>query len=317
VAIWLEGHFQLPSVAGGLALLSIFTTPKPFRGHINTIQTNAIRSWMRLRPRPEIILLGDDEGTEEISRELGLHYIPKVERNEFGTPLVSSIFQLAQATATTPFLCYVNADIILMSDFMAAAQTVARAKEAFLMVGRRWMVDLGRPLDFEDSDWEDQLRANVRRAGRLDIWSSIDYLMFPRGAFPDVPPFAIGRGLWDDWLIYLARSRGLAVVNATHDVFAVHQNHDYSHAGGEAHVFKGEEAQRNLELARRPHLFCIADATHVLRHGRVKPARGFFYLWRQLYIMHVFSPPARPLRWLMDLLLRITRPVRRKIGLTL
>lgn len=42
--------------------LTIFAMPKPFGGHIATIQKNAIRSWARLRPA-QIILFGDEPGT--------------------------------------------------------------------------------------------------------------------------------------------------------------------------------------------------------------------------------------------------------------
>lgn len=52
--------------------LTIFAVPKPFRGQIGIIQRNAIQSWTKLKLRPEIILLGNDEGTQEIAREFGL-----------------------------------------------------------------------------------------------------------------------------------------------------------------------------------------------------------------------------------------------------
>ena len=42
-------------------MLTIFSTPKPFRGHIGVIQRNAIESWKRIHPDVEIILFGDEE----------------------------------------------------------------------------------------------------------------------------------------------------------------------------------------------------------------------------------------------------------------
>lgn len=48
-------------------MITIFSTPKPFRGHFEIIQRNAIQSWLRLRPGCEIILLGNDEGTAEFN----------------------------------------------------------------------------------------------------------------------------------------------------------------------------------------------------------------------------------------------------------
>ncbi len=44
-------------------MFTLFSTPKPFRGEFARIQRNAMRSWVALRPRPEILIFGDEEGT--------------------------------------------------------------------------------------------------------------------------------------------------------------------------------------------------------------------------------------------------------------
>ena len=46
-------------------MLTIFSVPKPFRAYRND-SANAIHSWTLLAPRPEIILLGDDEGAARL-----------------------------------------------------------------------------------------------------------------------------------------------------------------------------------------------------------------------------------------------------------
>jgi hypothetical protein len=56
----------------GSAPLTIFAVPKVFRGHIAVIQRNAIASWTRINPRPDVILFGTDEGTAEVASELGV-----------------------------------------------------------------------------------------------------------------------------------------------------------------------------------------------------------------------------------------------------
>jgi hypothetical protein len=61
-------------------MLSILAFPKPFRGHIATIQRNAISSWMRLRPPCEIFLFGDEEGTAEVAKEFGACHISEMAR---------------------------------------------------------------------------------------------------------------------------------------------------------------------------------------------------------------------------------------------
>jgi hypothetical protein len=66
-------------------MLTIFSIPKPFRGHIAVIQRNAIRSWKTVNPECQIILFGDEEGVAEIAAELRVQHEPYVQRNEFGT----------------------------------------------------------------------------------------------------------------------------------------------------------------------------------------------------------------------------------------
>jgi hypothetical protein len=53
-------------------MISFFTTPKSFSGHIGVIQRNALQSWKRLDPDDEVILLGDETGSAEAARDLGL-----------------------------------------------------------------------------------------------------------------------------------------------------------------------------------------------------------------------------------------------------
>jgi len=61
-------------------MLTIFSTPKPFLGHIDVIQRNALQSWKRLHPDVEIILFGDDNGAAEVCRDRGgegvRHFVP-------------------------------------------------------------------------------------------------------------------------------------------------------------------------------------------------------------------------------------------------
>ena len=247
-------------------VLTLFSLPKPFHGHIDLIQRNAIQSWMRLTPVCEIILCGDDEGVAEVAKEFGLRHLPDVARNEHGTPLVNDLFEQAERFAPHNLLCYVNADIILMSDFLNGIERVANAFERpFLMVGQRWDVDIKTPLEFT-RDWDARLREHVRREGKLHGITGMDYFAFRKGLWGIIPPFGIGRTSWDNWLIYGARQRGAAVIDATPSVMIVHQQHDYGHlAGGEHEAWHGQEAQRNFELTGGVNcLFNLHDATHCL-----------------------------------------------------
>ena len=58
--------------------MTLFTTPKAFRGHIDVIQRNALKSWKLLDHDVEIIVFGDDEGAAEVCGELGLRHEAEV-----------------------------------------------------------------------------------------------------------------------------------------------------------------------------------------------------------------------------------------------
>lgn len=208
-------------------MITFFACPKPFRGHAGIIQRNAIKSWALLKPKPEIILLGKGAGVAEISRDLGLIHIPEVNENEFGTPLVDSIFRIGQSRASHPVVCYVNSDIILMSDFMRAVEIISARMPKFLMLGRRRDVAIAEAWDFDAAHWEKNLKNLAVRTGRLHEPNGIDFFCFPRNLYTDIPPFAVGRFAWDNWLVWRARAEGASLVDVTETVVPVHQDHGY------------------------------------------------------------------------------------------
>jgi hypothetical protein len=300
-------------------MLTLFTTAKPFSGHEGIIQRNALRSWTLLRPDVEVILFGDDGDARETARELGLRHEPRVERNEFGTKRLDTMFLQAQEIARHELLCYINCDILLMRDFCAALQRVRAAFPQFLMVGRRWDLEIGGPLRFANKDWEARLRRRALREGRKRGPEWIDYFTFTRGLYGmDLPPFVVGRVFWDNWLVWKARDSRHPVVDVSAAVVAVHQNHDYGyHPQGRAGVFQGTEASRNYELAGGwRNLRTIADATELLCGTVLRPNRLLHWSDAKRYARQA----ARAMfyggiqrGWFF--ILYVTRPMRRKLGL--
>jgi hypothetical protein len=256
-------------------MLTIFSIPKAFRGHIGIIQRNAITSWSRLTPHVEVILFGRDEGTAEMAQELGLRYVPDVAVNEFGTPLLDDLFGKAEAAARHPHMCYVNADIILRNDFLLALQIVRREMPKSLAVSKRINVEICEPLNFS-GDWESSVRRHLAESGAVGHYTAIDIFAYPRGMYPNVPAFAIGRMWWDHWLIKAVRDQNLPVIDLSLVAPLLHQNHDYNHVpGGADQVWRGQEAERNLQLSGgASNAFTLLDVTHeVLPDGRIKRVR--------------------------------------------
>lgn len=276
-------------------MLTLFSIPKAFAGHVGTIQENAVRSWRRL-PGCEVILVGKEPGMAEVVARHGLRWLPDVAVNEHGTPLLDSAFRLAREAATNPLLCYVNGDIVLMDDLLDAARAIRPGE--FLMAGQRWNLDVREPLDFDAADWQQRLRERARREGELYPPYGIDYFMFRRDSvLGELPAFAVGRPKWDNWFIYNARRRGVPVIDATAAVMAIHQNHDYGHVKQRTGpAWEGPEGDRNLELAGgADRLLGLQDATHVMRDGRVVAALDREHLRRRLATLPVLHPWARPL----------------------
>jgi len=253
-------------------VLTIFTVPKPFEGRIGEIQLRAIASWARLDADSQVLLLGDESGTAEAARDAGVEHISDLARTEHGTPRLDSAFAAADREARHDLRCFVNGDVILFDDLPEAASRVATHDERFLIVGQTLDVDLGAAATRQEA-----LAQGVRRGA-----AALDYFVFPVGLYPEVPPFAIGRACFDNWLVWRARQDAI-VVDATADVVAAHQRHDYAHVrGGKAEAYYGEEAAHNLELAGgKGHLFTLHDASHVLRGGRLRRNPGAPLRWRE------------------------------------
>jgi hypothetical protein len=257
-----------------MSFLTIFSAPKPFTNpHINVIQRNAIQSWQRLGDETRPVLVGQEDGLAEAAAEYDVCLLPDVERNAAGTPLISSIFSLARRASDSPYLLFVNGDILLLPDIVAATHRIAdQVRGPFLLIGQRWDLNVTTLLDFSDG-WEQRLRADVEKRGKLHRPAGSDYFVFPRQAFTEMPDFAVGRAGWDNWMIYHARSMGWPVIDGTPSVTIVHQNHDYSHLpGGKPHYDLQESHDNMAKAGGFSTMYMVLDADKELRNGRVRNA---------------------------------------------
>jgi len=229
-------------------MFTIFTIPKPFNDpHINIIQRNAIQSWKTLIGY-EIFLMGDDEGVKEIAEELGVKHIPQIKKNEYGTPLLDSAFNLAYKNSTKDYLMYINSDIILTPDFLKIESYIP--KEEFLIVGQRWDVDIDTLIDYNKESWPSEVKNKIKENGKIHHPCGSDYFIFRKGSFLNIPSFAVGRVGWDNWMIYKAVNSEMLSIDASKFYKVIHQNHDYKHLTNKKEdIYTNTEAQKNKELA--------------------------------------------------------------------
>ena len=293
-------------------MLTIFSTPKPFNGHSNVIQRNALKSWTLLHPDVEVILFGDEEGAAETCRDLGIHHEPHVRRNEHGTKYLNYLFDRAHEISRHNILCYANCDIMLTSDFRGALEVTSKTCSKFLMIGRRWDTNITEPWDFNQAEWDRQLRSLALLTGRLNGPSWVDYFCFSHDLYyGEMPPFLIGRDGWDPWLIWFARKRAVPLVDISRAVVAVHQNHDYAYLKqGPAAIHKEEEISYNLSLGNGSdwHYYATNAATRQLVRDRLKsnPIAWLGPIQRRIVCT---------LYTIWFSLLKATRPVRHPLGL--
>jgi len=287
----------------------IFAMPKPFSGHIGVIQENAIRSWCALKPACEIILFGDEEGTAEIAARFGIRHEPDVDRNEFGTPLVSSLFERARQLSSAKTLAYVNADIILAGSLDKVVESTKF--ERFLVLGRRRDVEITTPLNFDREYFPSRFLSEIIPRTVLHGPAGIDFFIYPRDLYQNIPQFALGRVVWDNWLVYHAAMVGATIIDATEVITAIHQNHDYSHhQDGERGVWLGAERNRNLQLAGGwGHAFTIRDADCKLSPEGIEPIpisleRLMLYPFRRYDRARWWAKPLLIAGWFMVVSLR-------------
>jgi hypothetical protein len=300
-------------------MLTFFTTAKPFRGHDGIIQRNALKSWKLLHPDVEVILFGDDEGAAEVCAEFGIRHEPQVERFQAKMPYVNSMFARAQQIARHQYLCYSNCDIVLLKDFWQAFQIARTWKKQFLLVGERWDTDITEPIDFSRPDWADGLRQFALSKGLHQDAYWIDFFLFPKGLYTDMPPLIVGYCHWDNWMIWKALSSRIPVLDATRFVVPVHQNHGYTAASGRIKgVAIDALSMANLELiGGRGHMRHIKSSTHTITsEGRIA-LNWNRYTNQYTLINQKLWQPFLYKTWLpvWHFLLDITRPVRSRLGL--
>ena len=223
-------------------MITLFTTPRPFEGLYQIIQTNALKSWSILDPAPERVLVFADREHEgdiavDFVESLGFEVLPILQRSPHGVPLLSDLFPRAQEVAGGGIACYVNADILLQNDLVPALEKCSKlvrgaaerdgwehSNSGALMVARRWNVQVLDYMDFSEG-WEGEIGEKVDSQGSLMAKCAMDLFAWYGTVWKEFKPFAIGRFRWDNWLVGMARHAGVPVIDVSHVIRLTHQAH--------------------------------------------------------------------------------------------
>lgn len=216
---------------------AIFTTLKPAEGRAGEIQARSLENWRSAFCCGNII--------------------------RFEGPLMpfKKMVEDVDRDIGAEILMYANADILFdKAQVLRLWQSWGERmppifREGFLLTGQR--IDI-----LEDG------------SKRLHRPSGMDYFIFKRGMFRDLPKVSMGRAYCDSALVAYCLRRKIPVVDASYALKVEHQFHDYGHIdGGRYAVWKGDEALENKrENGLRDFGPNVLDATHtLLPDGQIVP----------------------------------------------
>ncbi|CAI5531093.1 unnamed protein product [Closterium sp. Naga37s-1] len=245
--------------------LTIFCSPKPYSSVLDPKdpqpdnQIRALRSWLRLTPSPKIVLLGNDSTFTELARRFPKQVSVEsaIDTNYYGLPQFHSIVARAQA-ADTDLSMIINGDIILLNNVLDAINKVHKTFPHWVMTAARWDVAEDFPYTFFPSMWanarsrgpaalEKEIAEYARTKGSLHTYGGVDFWVWNNSPVQlhtgIMPPFAFGRGKYDNWFTHEIVASGLReVVDASDAVTSIHVAHSYSHVTESAETKNGAAA---------------------------------------------------------------------------
>lgn len=254
--------------------LHIFTVPKPFRGPDAAQQLRALETWLALTPRPTVTLIGAHASVADTARRYSILHQPRVDTSFLGLPLLPAILAVCR-TSVTDVSVLANADILLFDDFsLAVRKLAADFNHAWTAVAARWDVNTTAQALLRGAHArppESARRAVVehaRRSGSLHTYGGVDVWAW-HGTPPFLqaytPPFAFGRGRYDNWLTHRAIADGLPVVDISQAVTAVHVAHDHHLVGapaGTSGEFWNVDSNLRFETVVNAHLAALHGSYH-------------------------------------------------------
>ena len=251
-------------------MITIFGTPKNFEGIFDTIQTNAINSWRAQGLDVEIIIFGDSKGARKIAKSINAIYVPEIKTSNKGVPLISDLFQKADKLTKNDLLVFVNSDILLPLDFFTKIKKIQNIPNKYLMVGHRWDCDVDFKIDFLNKKNYKKVWNKLFFKSKKHRPSGIDYFIYKKNTFKNIPDFSVGRPGYDNWIVWHARRRLIPVIDLSDELKVIHQNHHFKFHNlvNDPKVFIEEDGARNMEFIGENALN-LCDANYILSSNKI------------------------------------------------
>lgn len=193
-------------------MITLYTTFRSFKHpKYAKIQHDAIASWLRLKPVPQIVALGDDGGTAEVCKRYGFKHIPVIPVSKAGTPYMDTLIQRAEDVAKHDIMLLCCSDIIITQDTIPAARAIKKLKDQFCVCARKKHV---------------QCHKGKVTEVRWATWQAGDYWLHSKGIFKGMPRFLIGRHLLERWMYRFLCNKD-ALIDGTPAITVKHQLHPH------------------------------------------------------------------------------------------
>ena len=287
-------EMQMEAVTDDSFCFSVATVPRPWykdgaMPELKDIQLSSISSWINAGAG-EILWLTEEEGDYDVGR-LNLEEkaaekcrtVPGLKAEMKHIPLIDSAFKLADKMAKCEFVVFMNTDIFVLPSFGGVLKSVVRSMadvDRFLFVGHRIRVS-GKPADTAKI----VLTADERKIQEKWVVGATqpnphatDVFVWRRGSYQNVPipPFLIGRNIWDLWLWSYAVRRWKSIQGGN-VFFVFHPDHAKPHQNM-------AEYRSNIERANRDKsepVTCsnIDCAGYFLYAGKCRPVESGSAKW--------------------------------------
>lgn len=203
--------------------LIFVTSCKPIDNEKTKIrQMNSILSWDWLDCDKEIFLFNKDEQIVSLYEHLNITIVKEYESsNNSDLPTWRAMKDYASNVANEEdYIVWVNSDIIFDNTLLETIEGVEKSTNNFILTGKRKNWD-----DYHLLSRKDEVR-QIPFTDQGDKWE-IDYYVFKKNHFKDLPKFYIARMSFDNYLLQNSIRNVEHTVDCTLTINAIHHTHGY------------------------------------------------------------------------------------------
>lgn len=198
------------------------TTCKPILGeNIKNIQSNSINSWINLPIDKKIIILNKDSSVVDFCNHFEVELITEFESSDLtDLPTFRSMIKSASDFANNDdIIIWSNCDIIFDKTLVDNIIELSSFKKELVLVGRRKELKIDRillPFEFD----------NLYTSSEKMSDYAIDYFIFRKNMFDDLPHFFVARQRFDNYLLSYCIKKYLTI-DCTNTINCFHQSHGH------------------------------------------------------------------------------------------